>query len=434
MSVPDKAMPDKRVDHSAPGPTRRIAILGLYGQLNLGNECTLEALIANLNRKESGVSLTAVCSEPTDVRERHGIDAVPFLSNPSGKGDTGRPVGVFFKILRPFRILFRRIPEEFRGLSRAMTTMRQKDMLLIGGTGILEDNIGWSLNWIWSLAKWVLAAKRSGAAVAFVSIGAGPIQRPFDRWIIKRMLGSADFVSYRDDYSIDYMYSIGVETTRHFPFPDLAFGLPIESRVESNDVRETVAVGVMEYVGQRRSRSLKDGAYETYVNNLAGFMRNLMDQDFDVNLLYGDARYDQRVVTDLKRELREYSDSGQLKEAEIASVNDVVRELAGCRFVVASRFHNLIISLILGKPTISISYHDKNDALLEMFDLGDYCHDIDFFDSNLLVEQFENLVRKEDELQSHILATADRLRTEVDRQYDLFLNLSTEEAARQGAA
>ena len=245
---------------------RSVAILGLYGQLNLGNECTLEALIAGLRCKNPGISMTAVCTGPDDVTERHGIDAIHLYSISDDEETSKHSSRVLGMLWRPIRIVFRRVPQEIRGLYRAISIMRQKDMLLIGGTGILEDNIGWSMNWIWNLSKWILAAKHSGAKVAFVSIGAGPISRRVDRWFIKRLLGGADYVSYRDSCSIEHMQALGLATQNHFRFPDLAFGLPEDAEEwrDKDKASETVAVGVMDYVGQRNSRLPVEGAYENY--------------------------------------------------------------------------------------------------------------------------------------------------------------------------
>ena len=412
-------------------PARRIAVLGMYGIGNIGNECTLEAMIANLHEKQPGVALTAVCPGPGDVRERHGINAIPFYSNSTGDDEPRLSDGPVGRLLRPFRILFRRIPEEIRGLSRATGIMQEEDMLLVGGTGILEDNSSWSINWVWNLAKWVLAAKRAGAEVAFVSIGAGPLHRKVDRWLIKHLLSRADYVSYRDDFSLDYMNSIKLPTATHFRFPDLAFGLTPEDRKKEDESNKTVAVGVMQYAGQKSSRLPEESVYESYVNNVSTLIRSLLDEGYDVKILYGDARYDLGIVADLKGKLADYSGTALLTQTEITEVGDVVRELASSRFVIASRFHNLILSLMLGKPTISISYHDKNDALLKMFGMKDYCHDIDDFDGGRLMEQFRCLVRNENDMESRILGTAARFRGEVHRQYDILLDPSDEPLAKR---
>ena len=41
----------------------------------------------------------------------------------------------------------------------------------------------------------------------------------------------------------------------------------------------------------------------------------------------------------------------------IASVDDLLKQLAATDVVVATRFHNVLLALLLNKPAIAISYH-----------------------------------------------------------------------------
>jgi polysaccharide pyruvyl transferase WcaK-like protein len=71
---------------------------------------------------------------------------------------------------------------------------------------------------------------------------------------------------------------------------------------------------------------------------------------------------------------------------------------------------------MLGKPTISIGYAKKNDALLADMHLQDYCQYIESLDVNLLLNQFSRLVsdraRHEPEIQSANIAFRERLRAQ----------------------
>ena len=67
----------------------------------------------------------------------------------------------------------------------------------------------------------------SGAPVAFVSVGAGPLNSRLSRWMCVRALRLATFVSFRDAESLGLMRRLGYQgegTVR----PDLAFGLALE--------------------------------------------------------------------------------------------------------------------------------------------------------------------------------------------------------------
>ena len=99
-------------------------------------------------------------------------------------------------------------------------------MLIVPGTGILGEFRDRPLGMPLALFGWCLAAKLCGARIAFVSVGAGPIEHPLSRWLIKSAAAMAQYRSYRDTSSKKFMESIGFDTRNDAVYPDLAFKLP----------------------------------------------------------------------------------------------------------------------------------------------------------------------------------------------------------------
>src|SRR6267143_5609231 len=98
-------------------------------------------------------------------------------------------------------------------------------MLVMTGTGMLGDfGIG-PLELHYEILKWALLAKARGCKLLFVSVGAGPIAHPLSRLIVKSALSLADYRSYRDDFSMTYLDSIGFKRSTDRVYPDLAFSL-----------------------------------------------------------------------------------------------------------------------------------------------------------------------------------------------------------------
>ena len=57
------------------GRRRKVQFWGNFGTRNLGNECTLQAIIHNARKAWPDAELGCICPEPDDVRRRHGIEA-----------------------------------------------------------------------------------------------------------------------------------------------------------------------------------------------------------------------------------------------------------------------------------------------------------------------------------------------------------------------
>ena len=134
------------------------------------------------------------------------------------------------------------------------------DMLIVPGTGLVTDAYG-LVSWgPYSLFKWVLMAKLRRSRVLFISVGAGPIYGAAGRALVKAALSLADYRSYRDEASREYLSGIGFPAERDPVYPDLVFSLPqallSDRRARSRGPQRVVGLGLMEYSGQvQRDRS-----------------------------------------------------------------------------------------------------------------------------------------------------------------------------------
>ena len=70
--------------------------------------------------------------------------------------------------------------------------------------------------------------------------------------------------------------------------------------------------------------------------------------------------------------------------------------------VVATRFHNLMFALKLGKPTIALSYARKIDSLMGDLGLGEYCLPAGSIDVGALKALFTDVETRRDEISAEI--------------------------------
>jgi polysaccharide pyruvyl transferase WcaK-like protein len=288
------------------------------------------------------------------------------------------------------------------------------------GTGMLSDvGIG-PLDLHWEILKWSAVAKLRGARVAFVSVGAGPIASPASRWIVKRALSLADYRSYRDAWSRSYLESIGFGASSDRVCPDLAFSMPPEARGARSGPRRVVGVGLMDYYGTRASPRVGEDAYLAYVAKVTRFTSWLLERGYDVRLLIGDVSYDTRSKDDVLRRLSESGvppAEGRVVAAPINSGEELLKEIARSDLVVAMRFHTALLALMLKKPVLALSYHQKCAALMESVGLPQYSHDVDREGAERLIEQFAELERNSGTFASFIAARAAECRLALDEQY-----------------
>jgi polysaccharide pyruvyl transferase WcaK-like protein len=393
-----------------------VALFGHFGTDNFGNESTLKAILYHLHRVFPAAAVTCVCSDPEAAVKTHNIAAVPIsgivaerliLSNPPGRLARKVCIGM---------------PSELYRWLKAFMVLRDKDMLIVPGTGLLTDAYGLSRWGPYNVFKWSLIAKLCCCKLAFVSVGVGPIYSGLGKWLVKSALWLADFRSYRDEASLQYVRRIGFAVNTDRVYPDLVFSLPkaIIPSDTKRAPRRVVGVGLMEYAGKYSTEKPNNAVYRAYLDALVIFVRWLLDHDYDVRLLVGDLR-DVAVTQEFKFLLAEcpwMEDEGRVIDEPPVSVEQLLSQLATTDIVVATRFHNVLLALLLNKPVIAISFHHKCVSLMSQMGLSEYCQDINHLDAGRLIEQFCDSEKNRDKLRVLINHRMEACRTALDEQYN----------------
>ena len=258
----------------------KVAFWGHFGTLNLGNECTLHAILEGGRRHSRGAEFVGVCSRPRDTEARHGIAALPMGIDPS--------TGLRSPSEWQSRSRFVRLAAELADCLRAIRIMRDIDLLIIAGTGVLADTYEGTFGLPFQLFKWTLAGRVRGKRVAFVSIGAEGLHSPLKRRLMGWALGFASYRSYRDEISKQRAIGLLPSARLDAVVPDLAFSLPrtlLPERLPPAAGVQTVAVGLYTVDGG-------DEALERYAGLIGGVVAWLLGQGFRVRLVIGDAEYD----------------------------------------------------------------------------------------------------------------------------------------------
>ena len=423
----------------------RIVFYGNFGAGNLGNEVTLQTAVEQSLARLPGATLVCVCTNPEDVRARHGIEAAPSGSRDSGwswshlnarhPGDAGgspapgsrataarnQPLPRLGATLaRLGRIVFRRVPQELAHWFRMLRLMAATDLLLVPGTGIVTDASCGSFGWPYDMFKLTLLARLCRKRVFFLSVGAGPFRYRLGCWFIRRSLRLAHYRSYRDVDSKRRLDDIGFDTGRDAVYPDLVFGLSsthLEKHVGIERVR-IVGLGLKDYATPADAADAKD--YRDYLDVMAEFVVWLQAQGYSVRLIIGDAQYDTRVREDLIALLESRGAAARnspLLSDPVPTVDELLRQLSETDVVVSPRFHNLVLALMLNKPVMALSDLPKVTALLVDLGLGRFCLPLEGLKTGDLTDRFVQLQNEVGEVRPHIADAVEKYRNLVDAQY-----------------
>jgi polysaccharide pyruvyl transferase WcaK-like protein len=390
----------------------KIGLLGQFGSGNSGNDGSLESMLSYLGEARPDARLLCICSNPAVIEARYNVPSVGIRRTPGGSS-----------LSNSLNKMFANVPRRVWALYAVLTHLHRVDVMIIPGTGILDDFQETAFGWPFILYWWCLAARIRRAEIAFVSIGAGPIKGGLSRWFLKSAAEMAKYRSYRDDYSLQYMKGLGVDVSADYRYPDIAFSLPAPSAdsMEANRSNLSVGVGIMHYRGWERNHPNGQQIYETYVGKISAFISWLVQKGYRVRLFTGDVA-DKQASDDIMDRLATIVPEDDMSRIDLGSGNslhEVMDEIAKVDVTVVSRYHNLVCALKLGRPTISLGYALKNDNLMAEFGQEALCHHIETFDVDVLTTQVHSIISDIESLKTQISTVNEVLQSKLGEQREL---------------
>jgi polysaccharide pyruvyl transferase WcaK-like protein len=398
----------------------KIAFFGNFGTQNFGNEATLQAIHFNLRRLMPEAEFACICTFPANVSAANGIAAFP-ISPPAVVA--WEPKAHAARLIR--RVVIG-IPNELYRWYYAFMKLGSTDALIVPGTGLLMDSHD-LLSWgPYGLFKWSVLAKMRGCKLLFVSVGVGPLNGRLGRFFAKMALGLADFRSYRDVSSLEYLKSIGFDVGSDHVYPDLVFSLPtvlIPRKSKSRERRPVVGLGLMHHDGMYGDITHDDETYRRYMDVLLESTKWLLDRGYDVKLLIGELRDPVFEFTKLVNEKLPGLESTRILHTPVTSVEALLAQFADTDFVVVTRFHNIVFALLNDKPVVSISFHSKCASLMRDMGMPEYCLQIDHLERDQLIGKVLCVENNGREMSALIVNRKMDFRLSLDKQYLLIARL-----------
>lgn len=445
--------------------SKSVGIFGHYGNLNLGDESIIAAVIENIKLRLPDARLHGFSINPDDTCKRYGIPAYPIRNvarnstvthkikrSPMGQsakqpsrsaavdslGSAAQAKAMFKKIpvvADVMRLgqkvafsLVKSLPQEMRFLARSYGILKNIDLLIIAGSNQFLDNFGGPFGFPYTLLKWSILARLASTRLVYLSVGAGPLDARLSRLLVRLALMFSDYTSYRD------LASKKLIETRAFPkngkvYPDLAYSLTLPEpaneprKMDAVADKPVVAINVMPMYDSRYWCVHDDDRYQQYIEKVTAFCAKLFQEKYPV-FFFATQKKDENVIEDVLVMLRKENVT-QMEAEELVKRSNTVDELmsilASAQIVVATRFHGTVLSLLTEKPVLGICYYRKTDDLLREVELGEYSLSLDTLDPDQLWQTFKKLDKNRTEASERVGKKIASFRRSLDEQYDVVL-------------
>ena len=432
-----------------------VVVFGNYGNGNLGDEATLQALLGLLASRVPRAEIVAFAVNPRDTAQRHGIRALPAtrlaaratpILSPSADGPAPlSPRGRAKAALRRVPIVYRALRGGLRVVAalvrllrdpllevRQLRILRTADCLVIGGGGQLSEPVEVLASFPMQVLKMTLFAKVAGTKVLILNVGAIPLERRSTRLLVRTALKLADYCAVRDERSRSVAERIGAPSPD--VYPDLAYALAPENG-SARELTRTVAINVFPHCDGRYLPVAGD-RYDTYLERLSELTIELLRRGYSAMLLQTQLRADPPALADLKARLAEKAGweavERQLVERSIDSVDDVLEVLASSDVVVGTRYHSVVLGFGVGRPVLALAAHVK--VAQEMTEMGQerFLFQIDEADPAALLTVLEQLEADGYEAETELARRVAEKRAQLDEEFDRLFGPVRRDGASEG--
>ncbi len=292
---------------------KKFVLSGYFGFKNFGDEAILSVLVNKLQKDAHDI--TIITSDSKYTREQFK------------KVNTVKTFDMF-------------------EIARAIL---KSDILISGGGSLLQDTTSFkSLVYYLSV---IFIALFFGKKVFIFAQGIGPVKSPLGKFLTKNILKHCTYVSARDYKSRDLLEHWGINSDL---VPDPVFSLDIKPTPKTG----TVAVQL------RNFKTMNDDFTDRLAHKIS---KEFSDKQIEIY------SFQDSIDTTV---CQKFQNSLNLLNPEIKTVlytnlnnNDIIEKISKAEYLIAMRYHAIILGLLTKTKVLSINYDIKVDKISDEFGL-----------------------------------------------------------------
>lgn len=362
----------------------KIVLSGFYGLGNTGDEAILKAIVDNLRSELNNPEITVFSLSPKQTAKEHGVKSV----------------------YRGWRLQNK----------EKVKALRDADLLISGGGGLLQDT--YPTKFLFGPLPYylliVFLAKLCGAKVMFFSQGIGPVTSTWGKILMKVFANMADFVTVRDQFSKDYLHSLGVKRPETVVTADIVFAF--------QGTADTSAYDSLDLTGNEKLVAVAPRPWfeheDEYISKMAWVLDQLIEKrNVTPVFVPMEPPYDTNVSIKIQAKMKHAQATKLLGEK--FTPNQFYNFIGQTEMTIALRLHALIFAALSNVPHIGLSYDRKVESFLKRSGMWKHSFALENFSKEDLLGQAIHALDSKAELKEMMKPNVDVLRQEAKRNVTL---------------
>ncbi len=350
---------------------KRIVISGYYGFDNIGDEAVLYAIIGAIKQECQGhqVEITVLSNQPEKTSKLYNVKAI-------NRWD----------------------------MRKVYKAIKQSDMLVSGGGSLLQDvtsnkTVPYYLLII-KMAQW------HKKEVVFYSQGYGPVDKSYNKYLVKKVLNKISYIFVRDYNSKKELVDIGVAGAQIVVAADPVIGME-----ENKQAR----LKIEQYIETYSKDKKRVGIYlrpwkndNKLIDKMNSLCEILEKEGLDIFFIPMHEPEDYNFLDKIK-----FPNNSTYKINDKLDIHETFALTGQMDIVVGMRLHALIMATAQGIPTVGLSYDPKVNDFMEMIE-NKHCYDVEAFE---VKDVARSILGKISRLESEKKDVADKRDLLMDKVY-----------------
>lgn len=286
----------------------KAVVSGYYGFNNFGDEAILSVIINKL--KFLNVDITVFSSNPKFTKKNYGVKAVKSFDIP-----------------------------------KVILALIKSDVLVSGGGSLLQDvtSVKSLLYYCFVIFTALLFRKK----VIIFAQGIGPVNRKFAQVLVKNILSSCTYVSVRDENSLNLLKSWNVDA-------ELVCDPIYSIAVPKGETNASVGVQLRDY---------KTMNYNLLTKLAEQIVIDFSDKKIEIYSFQNSIDLD--LCKKFEGILKALNPDIETEIVPAKPLKETVERLSKLEYLIAMRFHAVLVALMAGVKTCAINYDIKVEKLAD---------------------------------------------------------------------
>ena len=235
-------------------------------------------------------------------------------------------------------------------------------------------------NFMSSLYLMLPYARKRGKRMACYNVGAGPVNTPTGRRMLRELMELMDFITVRDRDSYDILREIGVQNPRMLVAADAALNAPASDRDHARQVlqklglpadEEILGININAYIDTWAGPAVTPMGRERFLSVYAAALNRVLEE-LNVPVLFVCTQHlDVSITRDLMSRVRGKKPMALITNREHNHC-DVKAVLSRLALLFGMRLHCMILSAAEHTPVVGLAYQPKNRHFFNTLELAEY--------------------------------------------------------------